>query len=220
MRRINQTFYICGIAVGLAIAAVWMTDTDQLLGKSFLYESQPINVVRVDDEHVRNNQTDKGSGCLIRGDLVLSAYHVVRDHRAGDKVKIRFSTDLVREGTIIKVDPKWDLSLIRIKPVLYPVVRPAGKSVMKGQTVNICGFPHGNEYAERRARVQGFRSPGPRDPQHMFTVRVRSESGMSGGPVFNDGGELVGVLFGTGTYSNCTGLQAIARFLKGVDLDE
>jgi S1-C subfamily serine protease len=185
--------------------------------KSFLYAEQPVNVVKIRVDH--GNEADIGSGSLIRGDLVLTNNHVVRDYRAGDTIEVEFKTDLVRTGKIIKVDSKWDLAVIQIKPVLYPVVRPAAKAVIKGQTVNICGFPKGKEYGEKRGRVYNFRSPTSKDPSFLFTVNVKSISGMSGGPVFNDGGELVGVLFGSKVYSNCVGLQAIKQFLKGIDLE-
>lgn len=214
MKRFKQTLYICALAIGGTLAFAFGFSQGDMLGKSFLYESQPVNVVKVAVHH--GNSSDVGSGCLIRGDLILTCWHVVRDFRAGDKVSVEFETGLVRLGTIEKTDKRWDLAVIKIDTVLYPVVRPAAKGVQKGQTVNICGFPHGNEYDEVRGRVHNFRSPDRQSPQHLFTVNKKAISGMSGGPVFNDGGELVGVLFGSQQYANCTGLQAIKHFLRDV----
>ena len=173
---------------------------------------QPLSVVKV----VVNGQqfTDSGSGCLIRGDMVLTNHHVIRDFRPGDKLTVEFRDGLVREGYIVQSCPTWDLAAIRIDPVLFPVARPAAKPVIKGQTVNICGFPHGVDFHQVRGKVSGFRSPKRNGPDYIFVVNQRVIEGMSGGPVFNDGGEVVGILWGNRLFAHCTGLEAIRNFLK------
>jgi hypothetical protein len=93
---------------------------------------------------------------------------------------------------------------------------PAKRSVIKDQDVVICGFPKAGDYDEVRGRVVGFASPTRNSEDTLFTVSERAESGMSGGPVFNMNGDLVGVLFGSLRYANCTGLDAIKAFLRSV----
>ena len=88
--------------------------------------------------------------------------------------------------------------------------------MIKNQDVVICGFPKGNDYDEVRGRVVAFRSPTMDGEDTLFIVSNRAVSGMSGGPVLNMGGEVVGVLFGSLRFANCTGLDAIKAFLDGV----
>lgn len=185
------------------------------LAKTFLGDTQPSSVVRVTVDH--GMEADKGSGCLIRADLILTCHHVIRDFKPGSKVTVEFKDGLVREATIDKVNKTIDLALLRIEPVIIPAASPARRAAIKRQEVVISGFPGGGGYSEVRGRVVGFRSSSPRQPEpEFFVVNNRAKSGMSGGPVFNMGGEVVGVLFGSVQFANCTGLDAIKSFLSDV----
>ncbi len=211
MNSFRKAFFLT-LILSLPFVALMLPSEINLLSLVWTETEQPLSVVKIIVES--RNTMDFGSGCLIRGDMILTADHVVRDYLPGDKLSIEFRDGLIREGYIIKTDSIWDLAAIGIKPVLYPVARPAVKPVIKGQTVKICGFPHGADFHQVRGKVSGFRSPKRNGPDYIFVANQRVIEGMSGGPVFNDGGEVVGILWGNRRFAHCTGLEAIRNFLE------
>jgi S1-C subfamily serine protease len=202
-----------GVIIGVIIS-MYGAQSD-LTGKVYSNATpQPAFVVKVHVE--RDSGGELGSGCLIRSDLVLTCHHVIRDARPGDRITVRFKSGDVSAALVDRVDKTQDLALLRISPVIIPAARPARRGVIKDQDVVICGFPGGSDYQEIRGRVVGFRSPTRGGNDTLFLVSERAESGVSGGPVLNMGGEVVGVLFGSLRFANCTGLEAIKEFLKDV----
>lgn len=214
-------FSAFAVASAFVFGLVATSDND-FLGKAFSSAEQPQSVVRVHAEHNdAQGNTEHGSGVLIRADLVLTAHHVVRDILGRDgavvpgaKVKIEFVDGLTREASVVKFSKEWDLALLQFDSVFFIPAKPANKPAIKEQTVTICGFPGNKEYTERVGRIVGFRSPTRTSEPYLFVVNNRCESGMSGGPVFNESGEVVGTLFGTLRFANCTGLEAIQEFIN------
>lgn len=209
-----RALHFCAVAAAVTIGASFLINgkTAEFLSRTFSTPEQRQSVVRVDAEHTNGNG-DKGSGVLIRSDLVLTAHHVIRDAKSDTKVIVTFKGGLKREAEILKTSKKWDLALLQFDSVLYTPARPAKHAAIKQQVVTVCGFPGGNDYEEVIGRVVGFRSPDRTSEPNLFVVNNRCESGMSGGPVFNDGGDVVGTLFGTLRFANCTGLDAIKEFI-------
>jgi S1-C subfamily serine protease len=208
-----KAFGLC--LVTITGAAVIGTHTCDLSGTCYAGDGeQPACCVRVDVLGSRGGE--HGTGTLVRPDLVLTAHHVIRDSRPGDRIRVTFRDGFERDASVVKVDRTQDLAALAIEPVIYPAARPAKRSVIKDQDVVICGFPKAGDYDEVRGRVVGFASPTRNSEDTLFTVSERAESGMSGGPVFNMNGDLVGVLFGSLRYANCTGLDAIKAFLRSV----
>lgn len=178
-----------------------------------MFVSQPESVVRVEANHTNGN-AEKGSGVLIRSNQVLTANHVIIDADASSVIKVIFKDGTERTATVSKSTKLWDLALLTFEPVMVKPSPLAARSAANGDKLTICGFPGGGNYAEREGRVVGFRSPDKTAKPNLFVVSVKCESGMSGGPAFNERGEVVGTLFGTLKDANCTGLQAIKELLN------
>ena len=177
-----------------------------------MFVEQPQSVVRVEADHP--DAVEKGSGVLIRSNQVLTAHHVIRNAKTRSTIKIIFKNGTEREAKVLKSSKLWDIVLLEFEPVLIPPASLAKRPAVKGEKVVICGFPGGKDYAERGGRVSGFRHPDKNAEPHLFEANVECESGMSGGPAFNERGEIVGTLFGTLRYANCTGLQPIMELLN------
>lgn len=165
-----------------------------------------------------------GSGTLvgIRDDhgLVVTNWHVVRD--ATGLVEVVFPDGFRSHARPLKVDQDWDLAALVIwRPSVEPV-KIATQPPRPGDVLTIHGYGRG-KYRIATGRCTTYYSPQPNFPHEMLELDVEARQGDSGGPIFNQSGELAGVLFGAG--QGCTmGSFAprVRNFLAAVapDLDQ
>ncbi|MCE9544660.1 MAG: serine protease [Planctomycetia bacterium] len=142
-----------------------------------------------------------GSGTLVyvtdKHGLVITNWHVVRD--AVGPIEAVFPDGFHSLGTVIKVDKAWDLAAIGIwKPPATPVqLSPVGPQ--QGEPLTIAGYG-GGSYRAATGRLAGRSSPGANYPLEFIELGgVEARQGDSGGPIFNQRGQMAGVLFGAGS---------------------
>lgn len=140
-----------------------------------------------------------GSGTLIyvteKHGLVLTNWHVVRD--AVGRVDVIFPDGFRSAGTVIKIDNTWDLAAVGIwRPNVEPV--PLAMSApLAGEPLTIAGYGSGTYRAATGRRGSHLVSPGPNQPPELLEiVGAEARQGDSGGPIFNQQGQMAGVLFG------------------------
>lgn len=143
--------------------------------------------------------TSFGSGTLVdvreQFGLVITNWHVVRD--AKGPIEVIFPSGLSSKARALKVDPDWDLAALVIwRPQVEPV-KIAAAPPQPGDRLTICGYGPGI-YRSATGRCTQYYSPNVNLPQQMVELDVEARQGDSGGPIFNDRGELAGVLFGAG----------------------
>ena len=143
--------------------------------------------------------TSYGSGTLIdvrdQFGLVVTNWHVVRDARG--PIDVSFPSGEHSKARALKVDPDWDLAALVVwRPNVEPVSL-AGTAPQPGDELTICGYGSG-VYRAVTGRCTGYYAPNLNLPQQMVELDVQARQGDSGGPIFNDRGELAGVLFGAG----------------------
>lgn len=143
--------------------------------------------------------TSFGSGTLVdvreQFGLVITNWHVVRD--AKGPIEVIFPSGLSSKARALKVDPDWDLAALVIwRPQVKPV-KIAAAPPQPGDRLTICGYGPGI-YRSATGRCTQYYSPNVNLPQQMVELDVEARQGDSGGPIFNDRGELAGVLFGAG----------------------
>ncbi|MFO0868059.1 MAG: trypsin-like peptidase domain-containing protein [Pirellulales bacterium] len=153
------------------------------------------------------NAESHGSGTLVdvRDDcgLVITNWHVVRD--ATGTITVRFPNGFTSPARVRKVDKDWDLAALVIwRPPIEPV--PIARQVpRRGDLLTIAGYGPG-PYRAATGRCIQYVAPGMNFPPEMVELSAEARQGDSGGPIFNDRGELAGVLFGaargttTGSY--------------------
>jgi len=162
--------------------------------------------------------TSLGSGVLVDVNrtqgLVLTNWHVVRDSRSA--VLVQFADGFQSAGTVIRWDEAWDLAALVIwKPRATPVSIAAAPPAI-GETLTIAGYGRGS-YREESGPCLGYLSPGNGHPQEFVELKATARQGDSGGPIFNAGGALSGVLFGQTdgrTIGSCT--TRVRTFLAAV----
>jgi hypothetical protein len=143
--------------------------------------------------------TSYGSGTLIdvrdQFGLVITNWHVVRDGTG--EVEVVFPDGYRSMARPLKVDEDWDLAALVIwRPTAAPV-SIAAQPPQPGDQLTICGYGQG-QYRAATGRCTKYYAPKLELPLHMVELDVEARQGDSGGPIFNDRGELAGVLFGAG----------------------
>lgn len=143
--------------------------------------------------------TAYGSGTLIdlrdEYGLILTNWHVVCN--AAGPIEVRFPSGFVSQARALKMDSDWDLAALVVwRPPCEPV-RLASSPPRPGDRLTICGYGSG-QYRAITGRCTQFYAPRLELPQELVELDVQARQGDSGGPIFNERGELAGVLFGAG----------------------
>ena len=176
-------------------AAAWLFAVMPLPAAGFAEEPNSA-VVRV--AVVEGDGTSYGSGTLVglseKHGLVLTNWHVVRD--ATGQISVRFPDGFRSAATVLKSDKDWDLAALLIwRPEAEPLTI-AEEPPADGELLTIAGFGTG-AYREASGKVVQYVSPGEDHPSEIVEVGVAARNGDSGGPIFNQQGQIAGVLLGT-----------------------
>ncbi len=146
-----------------------------------------------------DGSTAFGSGTLVgvrdQHGLVVTNWHVVRD--AVGMVEVVFPDGFRSHARPVKVDSDWDLAALVIwRPAAEPV-KIAAQPPRPGELLTIHGYGRG-KYRVATGHCTTYYSPQPNFPHEMVELDAEARQGDSGGPIFNQSGELAGVLFGAG----------------------
>jgi hypothetical protein len=146
-----------------------------------------------------DGSTAFGSGTLVgvnnNHGLVITNWHVVRDGTG--LVEVVFPDGFRSNAKPLKVDSDWDLAALVIwRPNIEPV-KIAAQPPRQGDLLTIHGYGRG-QYRIATGHCTNYFSPRVDFPHEMVELDVEARQGDSGGPIFNQSGELAGVLFGAG----------------------
>jgi len=134
-----------------------------------------------------------GSGYLISRDgLVVTNYHVVASYveePTRNKIRVRNETG-TREALLLRFDLVNDLALLKVDPGPAPVpLRLAEHDPAPGEGIVSLGNPEGLGMSLIEGVFNGRAAKGVVD---RFLLSMPLNSGMSGGPILNEAGEVVG----------------------------
>lgn len=133
-----------------------------------------------------------GSGFAIGDGVIVTNRHVVEDAR---DISLNTWDGGSLTAVVHGVDVTDDLALIRIDRSLATAALLAPDDPTTGAQVTVVGFPLGGQQELTRGQVVDYarldRADGPR------VIRISAEiwPGSSGGPVLDDRGRVVGVVF-------------------------
>ncbi len=133
-----------------------------------------------------------GSGVILDADGVLvTNLHVIRGQVAAS-VKIS-NGDIYDDVSVVDFDERKDLVLLKIKAFgLVPAVVGNSDAVQVGDRVFLIGSPQGLERSVSDGLISAIRDSG--DGYRLFQTSAAASPGSSGGGMFNQYGELVGVV--------------------------
>lgn len=143
-----------------------------------------------------------GSGFLVDpSGYVMTAAHVAV-HK-GYAVAARAANGRIYTGTVVDVLPGNDMALIKLRGYTGKAVSPAASQCMtRGSLVFSLGKPHEQGDTARVGSLQSmhFGRPvtyGKFGYPDAMVLEMSTQKGESGGPLFNQSGELVGMVVST-----------------------
>ncbi len=149
----------------------------------------------------------EGSGFFISSDgYIVTNYHVVQDSKS---VTVTMDNGKVLDAKVIGTDPKTDLALLKVhQQGDYPYVTLAKQTPKIGDWVVAIGNPYGLGGTVTAGIVSAEgRDIGDGPYDRFLQIDAPINKGNSGGPAFNEQGEVVGV--NTAIYSPSGGSVGI-----------
>jgi len=139
-----------------------------------------------------------GSGAYLGDRLVLSCAHLFSEAGENRQALVCFQDGEQHCGVSKSIDFHWDQSLIELGTVPSATgVCLARENPRPGERVIALGYAFGREVQQITGNVLKYLSPQPTDQRDWFAFSGVSIEGCSGGPIFNERGELIGNLWGS-----------------------
>ena len=139
-----------------------------------------------------DNSVSLGSGFFIGdGSAVVTNFHVISGAK---KVVLKTGTgQVLSSDTVYAFDEKKDVAVLKVTGANGAHVVALGDSdkVAIGESIVVVGNPEGFEKSVTSGLVSGLRTL---DEQKLFQISAPISHGSSGGPVFNDRGQVIGVV--------------------------
>jgi len=138
-----------------------------------------------------------GSGFLVESDLVMTAAHVVD---GADMVRVTFSDEAPIKASVLALLDSSDVALLKLEtPPKNPVIAKIGDSAttLIGSPVFVVGAPYGIEQTLSVGYLSGRMHRGETEqgePVEFLQTDTAINPGNSGGPMFNEIGEVIGVV--------------------------
>jgi uncharacterized membrane protein required for colicin V production len=150
----------------------------------------------------------EGTGFVVAPQRVITNAHVV----AGtDRVEVE-STDGTLDATVVMYDPEMDVAILRVPGLQEPPLQLTSKPAASGMGGLVLGYPLDGPYTASAARVRDrIRLRGPdiyntaTVVRNVYTVRAVVRSGNSGGPLLDESGQVLGIVFGAAVDDDETG---------------
>ena len=137
-----------------------------------------------------------GSGVLVhREGFVVTAAHVVE---SAEMIEVHWADGFKASAKVVSLSRTEDIALLKVDSTpLKAVVATLGDSnaLKPGQRLFAIGAPYGLEHTLTAGVVSALRTndrPGLM-PKHLVQTDVPINHGNSGGPIFNEKGEVVGI---------------------------
>ncbi len=154
-----------------------------------------------------------GSGFILSEDgYIITNYHVIEYAQAGDlPVTVVLHDGTEYEARIVGMEDMNDIAVLKIDATgLNPVAIGDSDTLQVGDEIYAVGNPLGElEFSMSTGHVSALdRTVSTQDAEaiSMFQIDAAVNSGNSGGPVYNDRGQVIGVV--TAKYSD-TGVEGL-----------
>lgn len=167
-----------------------------------------------------------GSGYVVQADgLVMTAAHVAVE--LGNEIQARAGNGRVYSGKVIAINPNNDMAIIKLRGFRGVAVKPAMPGcVAPNNLVFTLGRPHAQGDTARIGELQGRHfgravAYGKFGYPDALVLKMDTQKGESGGPLFDSNGRFIGMVVSTLTDANgnlinvahAVPATAVAKFL-------
>lgn len=188
----------------LSLALLALVSSAVPLEELFVKVDPSVVTVRVGTKSLTQNESGAvmvvsivtGSGVLVHPDgFVVTAAHVVE---SAEMVEVHWLDGYKSTAKVVSLSRTEDIALLRVEappPKALVAVLGDSSALKPGQRLFAIGAPYGLEHTLTAGVVSALRSndrPGLM-PKHLVQTDVPLNQGNSGGPLFNEKGEVVGI---------------------------
>ena len=162
------------------------------------------NQVIIPQQQGPQEKTAYGSAFFISKDgYLLTNHHVIEN---ASRISITLNDRREIDATVVGSDERTDVALLKVNGTNYPALRVGNVDRLRvGEPVLAIGSPFGFDYSASAGIVSAkSRNMSGETSVPFIQTDVALNPGNSGGPLFNQNGEVVGVnsriFSGTGVY--------------------
>ena len=166
-----------------------------LKGSSPSPAPSPQPVVR--QPSVKQQVVTGGTGFLFGSkDYVITNFHVVK---GASSIIAKFINGQTVEAMVVAKDPKNDIAILKLVQAsslpATPIKLGDSSSARVGEEIFTIGYPASKIMGEKPKYAKGVINAmtGLHDDPTFFQVSVPIQPGNSGGPLFNERGEVIGI---------------------------
>ena len=206
-------------AGGLVSAAALTTISD-VMAPSDIYEQAKQQVVGISTEITYTNffgmtssGAVSGSGFIISDDgYILTNYHVVEDaHKGNYDINVMLYDGTTYLATIVGFEESNDIAILKIDAEeLNPATLADSNEIKVGDTVYAVGNPLGElEFSMSTGHISALDrviTTEENESINMFQIDAAVNEGNSGGPLYNNKGEVIGIVAAKYASSGVEGL--------------
>jgi S1-C subfamily serine protease len=160
----------------------------------------------------------EGSGFVYAPHRVMTNAHVVAGTRT---VAVQLASGPT-PARVVVYDPQRDVAVLAVPGLSARPLRFAGRAGASGDPAVVVGYPEDGPFTVRTARIRSRLTVSGRDiygtgnvQREVYSVRAVVRSGNSGGPLLNDSGRVLGVVFATALDDADTGFALTAGEVRG-----
>jgi S1-C subfamily serine protease len=136
-----------------------------------------------------------GSGVHIGGGYYVTAAHVARHAKTSKRFDVKFLDKSIKKADVLWINEEYDLAMIRADADGVESAELRCEWARRGDEIRVFGNPMDLEFIMTIGRIAG----DARTIAHWrsaYVVDVTIAVGNSGGPVYDVGGKIIGILVG------------------------
>lgn len=160
------------------------------------------SVLKITGTAFQCGQNQTGSGFVVAPGRVVTNAHVVAGVR---EPVVQVPGGAVLPGRVVSFDPVRDLAVLAV-PGLDADPLPLGTMLSQGDFAAFAGYPSGGPLLTQPATVQSVSTVlvqniygADPSPLELYQLAANVEQGNSGGPLLDEQGRVVGVVFAKST---------------------
>jgi S1-C subfamily serine protease len=151
----------------------------------------------------------EGSGFVYAPHRILTNAHVVAGTR---EVEVQVDAHRNVAAHVVLFDPARDVAVLDVPDLNAPALKFRTVDAKRGDPALVLGYPENGPFTVRSARIRSKTTVGGtniygNDSVHrsIYSIRAIVRSGNSGGPLLDDDGTVLGMVFATASDSADTG---------------